>query len=250
MEYKADNVLIMGPEELFPGCPINPTLEAQAFFAQDGGHVWCSLDPQEIPKADLVVIPGGVPDVNPALYGEDDLESHNLTPEMDRQQMEMIERAFALHKPMLGICRGMQLVNVFLGGTLIQNLSTSDVHRFDPQKKLFHNVYNVPRSWFFQTYGKEMKINTGHHQALKKLPEKIRVTQLWCSQPEAAEEYVKRANAGELREGTHDCVIEAVEHTAYPYIGLQWHPELGENMSCKHLDLAKIRQYIYTLQEQ
>lgn len=246
MEKKL-NILIMGPVEMFPGCPVNPTTEAQDFFALDGHNVWCSMDPGEVEKADLTVIPGGLPDVDPANYGEKDMGSHDVTPDMDAEQFAMIKEAFRLQKPMVGICRGVQLINVFLGGTLIQDLESGKTHKYQPGAPVFHPVSNISGSRIAERFGNAMTVNTGHHQALKKVADGLRVTQFWCGAPAKAEEYRKLIEAGVFREGTSECVIEGVEHTGYPMVGFQWHPELGGELLCRDVDLRAIREYCYDL---
>ena len=67
--------------------------------------------------ADMIIIPGGV-DVNPALYGELNTDSRDIDDELDKLELEVLGYAVENHIPVLGICRGLQIINVFFGGTL------------------------------------------------------------------------------------------------------------------------------------
>ena len=75
-------------------------------------------------RLDGFLITGG-PDIDPRLYGEEVvIESGILTPNRDHTEMSVLKKAIALNKPCLGICRGMQLMNVAMGGTLYQDLAS------------------------------------------------------------------------------------------------------------------------------
>ncbi len=84
-------------------------------------------------------------------------------------------------------------------------------------------------------------------EALKKIPDCLRVLSLWCKDDETAEHYLKLSADRKLTEGSDECVIEAVEHKHYPFLGLQFHPELGGNFLCRDIDRARIRDYFYSM---
>lgn len=244
---KRRKILIAGPVELYPGCQINPTLDARDFFAQDDVEVWCSMDPNEAERADGIVVPGGLPDVSPACWGEENKACYVVDKQMDRDQLALIERAVQLRKPLLGICRGHQLISVFFGATLIQDIRCNDAHRYAPGAPRFHKIHNVPGTPLFELYGSVLHSNSAHHQAIKKLPECLRVAQLWCSDEAEAERHLRLACKGQIREGSDECIIEAVVHQDYPFLGLQWHPESGGELRCKDADTKRIRFCFYDI---
>lgn len=240
-------ILIAGPDGCYPGMAIDENAETAAFFSSEQAECFGSMNPEDVGRCDGMVIPGGLPDVNPAYWEEENTACHVVDAEMDERQMAMIERAIALRKPMFGICRGMQLVVVRYGGSLIQDIASGEFHRYEEGNARFHSVRNILGTFMSELYGDSMKVNSGHHQAVKKLPDNFRVSQLWCPDETELERSVALAAADGLHEGTDHCIIEAVYQTDYPFVGLQWHPELRGGLFCKHLDLSKIRSYFYRM---
>ena len=153
---------------------------------------------------DALLLTGGS-DVNPQLYGE---AAHPETeePENDRDQMEiqLVRVALKRDMPILAICRGLQVLNVVQGGTLIQHLE-GHVERTPDAGKPAHNVNIIPQSKLAEIVGSELlAVNSRHHQAIARLGEGLTVT--------------ARAQA--------DGVIEAVELQGQRFvIAVQWHPE-------------------------
>lgn len=242
-------VLIAGPEGCYPGCPIDVNGQAKDFFTSERAHCWNSMDPADLEKCDGVLIPGGLPDVDPACYGEINTACHVVDEEMDRGQMEMIRRAVELRKPIFAICRGLQLVSIYFGATLIQNIGCGKLHKYEPGNPRFHDIYNVPGTMMYELFGAVTHGNSGHHQAIKKLPKCLRVSSLWCADEKKTAEYLKLAQSGELHEGTDECIIESVYHPDYPFIGLQWHPELVGELKCTRVETEKIKTMFYDLMQ-
>lgn len=121
---------------------------------------------------DGLLIPGGC-DVQPSLYHE---EPHPqlgvLSPARDRLELEMIRSALRADLPILGICRGMQVLNVALGGTLYQDLATqlpeSQQHQVPDEPEQRHRVRVLAGSRMAEIVGaSEFRVNSRHHQALK-----------------------------------------------------------------------------------
>ena len=110
------------------------------------------------------------------------------------------------HKPVLGICKGMQLINVAFGGTILQDMPCHSLHLRAGQD-VYHPVRTEPESILSSLYGPEplqsVCVNSAHHQCLMRLGSNLKVIQR-CS--------------------LDDCP-EAIIHTALPILGLQWHPE-------------------------
>lgn len=151
----------------------------------------------------------GGPDIDPTLYGEDPIPALGLTYRpRDLFEIELAQQAVARHIPILGICRGMQLINVALGGTAYQDLPTQYPgqhliahHQSAPGNLPTHSV-TVDSSALQTTVGPHPMVNSRHHQAIKDLAANVRV--------------VARANDG---------VIEGIESPDALIQGVQWHPE-------------------------
>ena len=161
-------------------------------------------------EADGLLLQGGA-DVAPSAYGEDPIEPQwGGDAVRDAHEIAAVEIARELGIPILGICRGAQILNVALGGSLYQDINTQipdtlvhrDWHRYEV---IEHGVAVEAGSWLEQIYGtRELLTNTIHHQSLKAIPEPLKVT--------------ARAPDG---------VVEAVEHISASewIVGVQWHPE-------------------------
>jgi putative glutamine amidotransferase len=157
-------------------------------------------------RLDGVVISGGA-DVDPAHYGATpDPNLGTVEPERDDWELAVIAEAMRIDLPLLGICRGAQLIHVHLGGTLVQHLELSDGDghpNFDePRNTACHNVHFTPGTLAHRLYGDEASVNSLHHQVLEA--------------PIPA--HVVSARAG-------DGVIEAIEIPGRPVFAVQWHPE-------------------------
>ncbi|MGI5424694.1 gamma-glutamyl-gamma-aminobutyrate hydrolase family protein [Streptomyces sp. CA-179760] len=159
-----------------------------------------------VARLDGVVIAGG-PDVEPVRYGaERDPRTGPPARERDAWELALIDAALAAGVPLLGICRGMQLLNVALGGTLVQHIEghAEVVGVFGG-----HAVKPVPGSLYGGVVPEETFVPTYHHQAVDRLGEGL----------------VPSAHAA-------DGTIEALELPSHPgwVLGVQWHPEMGEDL--------------------
>ena len=125
---------------------------------------------------DALLLPGG-PDVDPDFYGEEhhpNLGSIDL--ELDRFEIDLVRRAVATSLPVLGICRGQQVINVALGGTLHQHLPEHDKHDL-PRSHLAHEIRVDAGSELERAAdGDPVVVNSLHHQAVKDLAAGLRVT--------------------------------------------------------------------------
>jgi len=151
----------------------------------------------------LLLTGGG--DVDPALYGETLDGSMGIEPERDEMEMALFRYAIEEDMPTLGICRGMQLINVAMGGRLIQDLPGHTLPEF---QSAVHQVYVSPGSRFGAIIGAGAiyRTNSRHHQGLK---EAQRAPSLMASayHPE-------------------DGIVEALESPEHPWlVGVQCHPE-------------------------
>jgi len=155
--------------------------------------------------ASAVVVTGGE-DVDPVFYGGRTDEPHlgPTFPEADRAQIAVVRRAVADHVPLVGICRGMQLVNVALGGDLVQHLDGGDHVDADPADSMVdHDVTLDADSTLARLLGATtLDVRSSHHQAVDRPGDGLRV--------------VARAPDG---------TVEAIEHETAPVWCVQWHPE-------------------------
>lgn len=155
-----------------------------------------------------LLLTGGI-DLDPELYGERrHPEADVPDPALDRAEMAAIGEALERHAPILAICRGMQVLNVFHGGSLHQHLEPPERHRFikDGDRSLpVHPVTIHDGTLLAQIAGApSWDVNSRHHQAVKKLGAGLKVSAI---SPE-------------------DGVIEAIERTDEGFVlGVQWHPE-------------------------
>ncbi len=114
-------------------------------------------------------------DVSPELYGEEkDPLCQEVCEERDSLESVLFTAVRKLDKPILGICRGIQLINVLMGGTLYQDIpsqtvSTVEHHGKPPYDQPVHEITVVPGTPLFDLCGAKLDVNSYHHQAVKKL---------------------------------------------------------------------------------
>jgi len=158
-------------------------------------------------RCDALVLTGGG-DVDPARYGEDPHETvSGVDPRRDRVEIALVHRALELGLPILAVCRGMQVLNVALGGSLIQHLEGDHLHQHAawdfPVHARTHPVSFATGSLAHRLLGDAIEVNTLHHQALGRLADALVCT-------------------GRAPDG----VVESVEVPGRHVWGVQWHPEL------------------------
>ncbi|MEU9010123.1 gamma-glutamyl-gamma-aminobutyrate hydrolase family protein [Streptomyces sp. NPDC048479] len=157
-----------------------------------------------VSRLDGLVIAGGA-DVEPVRYGAEP-DSRTGTPARDRDAWELalIRTALESGTPLLGICRGLQLLNVALGGTLVQHL---DGHVGGVGVFGRHTVKPVPGTRYAEIVPEESSVPTYHHQSVDRLADAL-----------VASAYAE------------DGTVEAVELPGAGWaLGVQWHPEAGED---------------------
>lgn len=160
---------------------------------------------------DGLIITGGDFDISPTYYGED-VSNARVYPINKRTEFElkMAEGALKRDMPVLGICGGQQLLNVLLGGSLIQHIPDTvqtDINHEQPNKRTEagHAVIIEPGTLLSKCIGgkKEIMVNSAHHQAVK----------------DVGPGMIVNARAP-------DGIIEGIEHPGYKFcLGTQWHPE-------------------------
>ncbi|MGA6924604.1 MAG: gamma-glutamyl-gamma-aminobutyrate hydrolase family protein [Desulfosarcina sp.] len=152
------------------------------------------------------LLPGGK-DIDPALYQEMPVEQlGEVDRALDLYQIEVLDLAMVHAKPVLGICRGAQVVNVALGGSLFQDIpsqfETPPLKHLQAEMDTDHPIDIVPGSRLHALFGAHIVVNSRHHQSIKKPAHDLSVT--------------ARSSDG---------VIEAAQHNHLPIDLVQWHPE-------------------------
>ncbi len=148
----------------------------------------------------LILAGGG--DVDPALYGEQNTNSREINLKRDIFEITLVKSMYALRKPILAICRGMQVVNVAFGGTLIQHIDGH--YQKEPRDKTTHRIFIRQGTILYDIIKKDsIEVNSFHHQAIKDIAPMFRVSAV-----------------------SQDGIIEGIEHLEHPFlIGIQFHPE-------------------------
>ncbi len=163
----------------------------------------------------LILCGGG--DVHPRYYGEGVNGAAGIDEERDKTEFALIEAFLGAGKPIFGICRGCQVLNVYFGGSLHQHIADAALHSSFSDYDLTHPVTAAKGSVIEALYGEAFTVNSYHHQAVKRPGKGLRGT-AFCGD-----------------------VIEAVEHESLPVFGVQWHPErmIGEGIKI-FCDLLRI----------
>ena len=155
---------------------------------------------------DGLLISGGDFDIDPKYYGEK-IQSDKIQTIQDRTNFEfkVLEKYFPYNKPILGICGGSQLLNVFFGGSLIQNIDSFIEHEQpNPRNEAGHSIFIKENTRLHKIISKKtIMVNSAHHQAVKKPGEGLVINAF-----------------------SEDGVIEGIEDPSMNFcIGVQWHPE-------------------------
>ena len=172
--------------------------------------------PGTVASVDGLLFTGG-PDIDPQLYGQprDSQAGLEMSPERDLWEIALLKAAAERDMPVFGICRGMQLLNVAFGGTLIQDLPGHRLGKKDSANKglEYHQVYISPGSKLAAILGSGgfVRVNSMHHQGVK----------------EAQKAPDLMASVYSIEDG----LIEALESPKHDWvIGVQWHNELEEEL--------------------
>lgn len=181
-----------------------------------GGEAFSRYCPAPDTPCDALILGGGG-DIAPELLGEEDKGSRDIDRDRDLAELLLAKEFAAMGKPILGICRGHQVLNVALGGSLIQDVgfSLERFHSPEPYGKeqdLFHGMYAKRGSQIEEMFGTFSMVNSWHHQA------------------------IQTAGKGLCATGWSESgLVEACEHEALPIITVQFHPERLFCMETLHL---------------
>ncbi len=156
-----------------------------------------------------VIITGGNFDISPSHYGELNKKSKNEKNLRTAFELQLCKKSLKKNIPILGICGGEQLINVSLGGTLIQdinslNFKTLEHEQLNPRNQTSHKVYINPQTLLYKIIGKKIiDVNSAHHQAVDKVGNNLIISSK-----------------------SIDGIIESIESLNHKWcVGIQWHPE-------------------------
>ncbi len=196
------------------------------------------LSPDELHKqienCDAVLLPGSRADINPRKYGADrHAKTAGADPKRDATDELLLRDAYHLHKPVLGICYGLQSLNVFRSGSLVQHIESTINHSAGRTVPNAHTVEVVPGSLLSTIVGSEktLAVNSSHHQSADEVGEGLRV----------------------VARSTEDGVIEALEgtHPRHFVLAVQWHPErsVKDGAEVAHSAKAIFRSFLHAARE-
>ena len=162
---------------------------------------------KQVESMDAIVLSGGY-DINPLIYGEEPATGlGTICPERDDYDINVAKFSLEMNKPLLGVCRGLQVLNVASGGTLIQDISAikENLKHLQSAKPdlATHTIDIETETNLHRIIGKSAGVNSFHHQAAKKI----------------APGYLVSARS-------KDGIVEAIEKEDGFAVGVQWHPEI------------------------
>lgn len=175
---------------------------------------------------DALLLPGGA-DLDPYYYNEQNMCCEGVDSLLDQKEFKLVKLFSDSDKPIMGICRGLQSLNVAFGGSLIQDVANVDVHsKCGHQFDKLHSIKTSSCSFLEDIYGDDFVVNSAHHQAIK-IP----------------------APCLDVIAYSSDGLVEAVKHQSKKIFAVQWHPEriAFEHKNPETVDGALLFDYFISL---
>jgi len=180
--------------------------------------------PEPTVDYDGLILCGGN-DISPEMYGETINGAVDIDKNRDKAEYELLKLFIEAKKPVMGVCRGHQFINIALGGSLYQDIPEAALHKRKGDIYSVHSVVAQKDSICGRLYGESFYVNSAHHQAIKTLADGLKTTLL----------------AGDI--------IEGFEHVNLPIFGVQFHPErmCFSQKRSDTVDGSKIFEYFINL---
>lgn len=175
---------------------------------------------------DALLLPGGA-DIDPYYYGEENIACVGVDGLLDQKEFALVKLFLESNKPIMGICRGLQSLNVALGGSLIQDIPNVQTHsKCGQELDKIHQIKISCESFLKDFYGDKFIVNSAHHQAIKIPAVGLNVIAY-----------------------SDDGLIEAVAHESKKIFAVQWHPEriAFEHRNKETVDGALLFDYFISL---
>lgn len=202
---KTENTVILVSAGTTPGKRSRQTAQSELYARalQQVGAIGvldgCHGDPEQLAeRMDGLILSGGG-DIHPAFYGQAiSGQAVSVDEQRDERERDLLRCFCEQEKPVLGICRGLQVIDVFFGGTLFRELGTARLH-----ENTIHTVITSEGGSLREMFGERLLVNSYHHQAIRTLGHGLLVTAV----------------------SEADGVIEGIEHEELPIMAVQWHAE-------------------------
>ena len=158
---------------------------------------------ERMDEFDALILPGG-DDIDPSLFRQENKGSRTIDRALDDAQLTFMDFFVKRNKPILGICKGAQVINVYFGGDVIQDLDDErrPRHTYHDGTGEVHETSVTAGNFMHEIYGDKLVTNSFHHQAIGRVGMGLKVIQT-----------------------SSDGVIEGMIHDKLPITALQWHPE-------------------------
>ncbi len=192
----------MKPKILLSTSDNNKTQFYIKAITECGGEAFGGYLPPISTDFDALLLCGGS-DVHPDRFGEEINGSRNIDIARDEVELRLFNLFMEQKKPIFGICRGHQVINIALGGSLFQDIPESPKHVSIDGVMQMHHVISDGESFLSELYGAKFPVNTSHHQAVSNLGQGLR----------------------SIAHSAEDGYCEAIIHESLPIFGVQWHPE-------------------------
>lgn len=161
----------------------------------------CSENTEDSKNCNGLLLTGGA-DINPRMYGCENMGSEGINDVRDKAETILIRDFYKNKKPIFGICRGHQMIAVHFGAKMIQHVENAEKHKSKDGIDSVHTITAKEGSWLSNIYGDEFSVNSAHHQAVESVPAGFSCDAL-----------------------SHDGLVEAMSLPQKKIYSVQFHPE-------------------------